>query len=37
MKEKVIDDKLPDLDIKYSKLRCQISPLSKDSGIYKTL
>lgn len=37
MKEKVVDDKLPDLDIKYSKLRCHIAPLAKDSAIYKTL
>lgn len=37
MNEKVVDDKLPDLDIKYSKLRCQIVPLAKDSTIYKTL
>lgn len=37
MNEKVIDNKLPDLDIKYSKLRCHIAPLPKNSNIYKTV
>lgn len=37
MNEKVIDDHLPDLDIKYSKLKCEIIPLNKDVPIYPVL
>jgi poly [ADP-ribose] polymerase len=37
MNEKAIDDQLPDLDKKYSKLKCEITPLQKDAAIYPIL
>jgi poly [ADP-ribose] polymerase len=37
MKEKAIDEHLPDLDIKYSKLKCEITPVKKDMPIYSTI
>ncbi len=37
MKEKPIDARLPDIDIKYSKLKCDIAPLSKEAPMYSIL
>lgn len=37
MNEKTIDEHLPAIDIKYAKLKCEISPLPKETPAYSVI